>query len=177
VLDKSISRCSVCNHKEKEAIERDILDKRLVTEIQAEYNVSRSSIYRHISKHLPSSVAEHIKNSNLDSLSSIRSTDSKDAAISVAEQLQYLYGRALATMDNCEKSKDYQTSIRAQRQALSCLEIFFKASESIYKLKNDSKTVGEAEVMRKIILEALKDHPEARLAVAKAIGEEKININ
>lgn len=154
------TRCTVCTHKKITEIERDMVDRRPVKDMMAEYGVSKSAIYRHRTKHLASAIARHIR----DGISSKRPMES------IATQLMFLYGRAISTMDQCDRASDFQTSIRAQKQALSCLETFFKASETLYKISSEEDDSRDEARFRKAILDALEDHPEAKVAVSMAIG-------
>lgn len=163
-------RCSICTHDQKQAIDQAIIENKPINEIIALYGVSKSSLYRHKKSHLADSIAKQIQAVGIGMLEDSNCSDGSLEAETIAAQLKYLYGAALKTMDSCERNSDYITSIKAQRQALSCLETFFRAAETLYKMKASKRTISDAEKMRSVIMEALESHPTARASVAEAIG-------
>jgi len=104
-------RCTICSHKERDAIDKAILSGEPLRNISERVSVSATSLHRHKSEHIP-----------------IELTKAKEArqissADDLLRQVQALHAKAMAILNTAEKSGDLRTALAAVREARGNLEL------------------------------------------------------
>lgn len=165
--------CHVCRHKDRRAIDNAILDGRPLKDISAATGISKGAISRHKLSHLAQEVAKSLGTLSFDSMPDVENLPVLHASVppieDIAAQIKYLYVSVVNVMTKCEKNEDFGTAVKANKQALSCLDLFFKASEELIRYQRRGSATNEAEVLRREILRALTPFKEAKIEVAKAM--------
>ena len=102
--------CKVCRHKEKEAIDRLIVNGEPLRSIARQYGVSGASLGRHKEKCLVEKLKAVKQQENLNSEKLIR-------------QIEHLQTKALNILAIAEKCGDLRTALQAIREARGNLEL------------------------------------------------------
>lgn len=150
--------CSICEHPERDAIERAVVLSRRYRDIAGLYEISDSALSRHVNDHV------------LPYLARIREEEGMGRAASLVARLDELTSETRAIMRDARKeggSSD-DRALRAIRRLERQLELEAKILEVI-------KTAPQITVLihpevRQVIIDALRPFPEAGYAVADALG-------
>lgn len=165
--------CHVCRHKDRRAIDNAILEGKQLKVISEASGISIGAISRHKLNHLAREVAKSLGTLKFDSMPDVENMPVLHASVppieDIAAQIKYLYLNDINLMKKCTELGEHQAAISASKQALSCLSLFFKASEELVRYQNRGDSVGDADVLRREILKALTPYKEAKLEVAKAM--------
>ncbi len=152
--------CTVCAHPDREAIDQALVDGEAVRTVASRYvPLSKTALQRHKDEHLPKALAQ------------AQAAQEIAHADSLLDQVQDLHGRTLAILTAAEKSRDGRLALSAVREARSNLELLAKLMGEL-----DERAVvnvllaPEWLAVRSAIFIALQAYPEARLAVAAALG-------
>ena len=151
-------RCSVCISTDRPAIDGELVRATPLRTISARYGVTRQALHRHRQTHLPASL--------------VRDTQASQVANAeqLLEQINDLQRHALSELARAEAMGDQRGALAAIREARSCIEILAKISGQLLEAPSVSLTLSpEWSAVRMVILQALEDHPKARLAVAEAL--------
>jgi len=154
-------RCTVCNHPEREGI-----DKALVAgdssncSLASLFGVSEAAIRRHKAAHLSTVL--------------VKAQEAADMARAddLLGQVRDLQGRAIKLLEGAEAAGDRRTALMGIREARGCLEL---QGRLVGELREQQTTVNvlvasqEWLTLRTAILRALEPYPEARLALAQAL--------
>jgi len=167
------TQCHVCRHKDRRAIDNAILEGRPFRGISKVTGISVGAISRHKLNHLAQEVAKSLGEISFESMPDVENSPVLHASVppieDIAAQIKYLYLRVVNIMASCEKEKKYHTAIVANRQALRCLDLFFKASEELVDYQNRTSKKDDVGILRREILKALSPYKEAKIEVAKAM--------
>jgi hypothetical protein len=150
--------CTVCEHPEREAIDRGLVGGASNRSVASLYDVSEASVRRHKGNHLPAKLVMAEQAAEVTEASNLLS------------QVQDLQGRALAILDKAEGTGNLRTALGAIREARSNLELLAKLLGEL-----DERPVVNLHLspewleLRAVIVGALEPHPEARGAVLRAI--------
>ena len=152
-------RCTVCGHKNRPAIDKALVARQPFRNIAAQFKVSTSALVRHSDDHLPSSLLK---------AQSAREAADADALLA---QVVDLRDKALSVLKEAETYKDWRVAIAAIREARGSVELLARLAGEL----KDSPTINlvlsaEWLAVQAAVLTALEPHPEARLAVAGALG-------
>ena len=152
-------RCTICTHKEREAIDRALVAREPFRHIAARYSVTTSSLVRHSDDHLPATL--------------VKAKDAADAAQAddLLAQVCNLRDKALGILQKAETTNDFRAAVAAIREARGCVELLGKLAGQL----KDAPTLNlfvtaEWREVQGLILSALEPHPEARLAVASSLA-------
>lgn len=159
-------RCTVCRHHDRIKIDTAINAGASLKGISEKSGLSMSALHRHRTSHMDHRVVMTTKKTLPKT---IKKSDPRVGDF--AHQVGHLFTRSLQIMDKAEDAEQWPSAVAANRQALNCLEVYFKASEVAYKMKNKDKDKVSVEKMRGVILDALKEHPEVRVKVADALSK------
>ena len=153
-------RCTVCAHREREAIDAALAAGEPYRGIARRYTVSPDAVERHNKVHVPAAMA----------------LASEAAAVAHGDdllaQLRDLQARVVGLLDRAERAGDLRAAVAAVGQARGCLELLARLLGEL----RDRPTVNlllapEWLAVRGRLLAALAPFPEARAAVAKALTE------
>jgi hypothetical protein len=170
--------CTVCKHIDRLKIEEALKAGEAFRSVSRKSGLSRSALGRHIKQHTDIRVL--VTKNSPESLVSVLNTGPKatiaekeivaSGGISnIAGQVGNLYVKAVKLMNRAERAGNFAASVSANRQALSCLEVYFKSSEALYAIKKREEAEESLTTIRGAILDALADFPEAKIAVAQAL--------
>jgi len=148
--------CTVCTHPSRERIDRELVSGAPNRAVASLCDVSEAALRRHKANHLPASLA--------------KAQDAGEVAEAddLLAQVRGLQTRTLAILGAAENSMQHRTALSAIREARSNLELLAKLIGEL----DDSPTVNIliAPTVQVAILKALEPHPQARRAVADALG-------
>jgi hypothetical protein len=152
-------KCTVCVHKKRSAIDQALVDRRAFRDIARQFQVSKDALVRHSDDHLPASLVK-----------AQEAKEAADADALLAKVVDY-QDRAIAILDKAEAVDDFRNAISALREARGCTELLAKLAGEL----KDAPIVNlvlspEWLTVQVAILTALEPHPEARSAVAHALG-------
>jgi hypothetical protein len=169
---KKGSRCHVCAHRERAAIDLAISRGVSVTALSRRYKVSTDSLYRHKASHLPATVrAKLLLGPDIAvDLDQLRESESQ----SLLAHLVGLRHRLFAALDTAEEFNDAGMLTRVSSQLHANLEL-------TGKLLGDLGVGGTTNInvlvmpqyveLRVALVQALASYPEARQAVAAVLHQ------
>jgi hypothetical protein len=153
-------RCTICTHSSRPDIDKALIGRQPFRNIAAQYGVSTSALVRHSDDHLPASL--------------VKAQEASEAAQADAllAQVVDLRDKALGVLTKAEGADDLRAAVAAIREARGCVELLGKLAGQL----QDAPTVNlvlspEWMSIQVQILLALEPHPDARLAVAHAMGK------
>ncbi len=153
-------KCTICGHKKRPAIDKALVERRPFRDIAGQYNVSKSALVRHFDDHLPSSL--------------VKAQQAKEAADADAllAQIVGLRDEGLGVLEKAKDAEDLHTVLNAIKVTQGTIELLAKLAGQL----RDAPTINlvlsaEWQVVQANVLSALDPYPEARLAVAHALGE------
>ena len=152
-------RCTICLHKERSAIDKALVEREPFRHIASQFQVSTASLVRHSDDHLPSSLVRAQK-----------ATEAAQADELLAQVVD-LRDKALAILEKAEAANDWRAAVGAMREIRANIELLGKLAGQL----RDAPTVNivlsaEWQSVQASVIMALEPHPEARLAVAQALG-------
>jgi len=150
--------CTVCEHPEREAIDRALVGETSNLSVSALYDVSEAAIRRHKANHLPAKLVMAQKAAEVVQ------------ADNLLEQVRDLQQSTLNILAEAEQAKQYRTALGAIREARGNLELLAKLLGEL----DEGPTVNvlispEWLELRAVIVGALEPYSEARGAVLRAI--------
>lgn len=151
--------CTVCIHPKKDEINRVLLERSATYRIMADrYGLSQTALKRHKKGHLPVHVA--------------KAHEAAEVAIAddLLQQIKALRNRSIAILQKAESAGDYRTALMGVREARGCIETLMEVEGELDRRGVVNVTLSPQWVeLRTLIIESLKDHPDARQAVAGAL--------
>ncbi len=152
-------KCTICGHKKRPAIDKALVERRPFRDIAGQHKVSKSALVRHFDDHLPGSL-----------IKAQQATEAAQADALLAQVVD-LRDKALGVLDKAEGSDDLRAAVSAIREARGCVELLGKLAGQL----KDAPTINlvlsaEWLTVQAAVLTALEPHPDARLAVAGALG-------
>jgi len=150
--------CTVCEHAEREAIDRALVGDASNRSVASLYDVSEAAVRRHKANHLPAKL--------------VLATAAAEVAQAdnLLEQVRALQGRAYGILDKAEGAGDLRTALGAIREARGNLELLAKLLGEL-----DERPVLNLNVspewleLRTVIVGALEPYSNARDAVLGAL--------
>ncbi len=150
--------CTVCAHKDHQAIDKALVNGTPYRRIAETYGVSDQALYRHHDDHLP--------------IKLIKAHEAREVAQadSLLDQIQTLRDRALGILDKAEQSGDFKNALGGIREARACLELLAELEGKISRQPINIQLAPEWLELRVVIMNALSGHPEAQRDVIEAIS-------
>ena len=150
--------CTVCEHLEKDTIDRELVGSASNRSVASLYDVSEAAVRRHKANHLPAKLVMAVKAAEVVE------------ADNLLHQVGDLQRRALAILDKAEETGELRTALSAIREARGNLELLAKLLGEL----DDRPTVNvlispEWLELRTVIIGALEPYTDARGAVLRAI--------
>lgn len=151
--------CSVCAHKQTEAISMEILQHVKLRDIAQKYGLSLSAVHRHKS-HIPAQLAES------------RHADKVAKVDSVMERIAELDSRSDEIYRQATAGKDPGLALKALRELREVTSLYAKLTGELQTrtVNNTLIITPEWVSMRSVMLKALEPYPEARGALVAALG-------
>lgn len=166
------SPCKTCNHPDRAAIELGLANKVPIRVLGKRYGLSQDSVWRHgrncMAPELHSQLMTRGRMSPAD-LENLRITESEG----VLQHLVAVRGRLYGLMDSAEQQDDYRSAAAIGNQIGKNLEVTAKLLGDIrtgtVNVTNNVLLLPEFHALRTTIMQALRQHPEARADVAAAL--------
>jgi hypothetical protein len=149
-------RCTVCDHSEREAIDRALAGGEALTAIAAEFRVSQDALGRHKAGHLAAAIQEAAR------------ADEEARSLDLLGEVKRLYRRAVGILDAA--GKEPRTALGAIREARESLALLGKLLGQLEDRPVINILLSPQWVeVRTLLLAALAPYPEARAAAAQAL--------
>ena len=150
--------CTICEHPEREAIDRALVGDASNRSVASLYDVSEAAVRRHKANHLPAKLLM------AEQAAEVAEADN------LLDQVRDLQQSTLDILAEAERSKQYRTALSAIREARGNLELLAKLLGEL----DDRPTVNvlispEWLELRAAIGWALEPYTDARGAVLRAI--------
>lgn len=157
--------CTVCQHPERETIDKALVGGEPVSTIAARYctidgrPLGRMSVQRHRDEHLSQTLAKS------------EAVKEEARADDLVEQLKQLRGKAISLLLAAERAGDLRTALAGVREARATIELLLEAEERIDRRPVVNILVSDEWLrVRATIITALDAHPEAKQAVVLALS-------
>ncbi len=147
--------CTICGHERRFDIEAGLLEGVPLRHIASRYGTSTGALQRHKAEHLPARLLE------------ARGAEELASADGLLARLQELTGEARRIGGKAEAEGDFRAALAAVRELVRIVELQAKLNEQL-----GPETVVNVAIdhrVQAVILDALALHPEARIAVARAL--------
>lgn len=131
-------RCSVCIHKNVDAINCELLRGTPLRKIAEQYGVSSTALFRH-KQHMPAALAQ------------AKEAEDIAQAEDLLKQIAELRKRAFAILDKAEQAGDLKTALLGIREAKGCIELLAKMQ--IVILEKQQQEVKELPKIVEVYLE------------------------
>ena len=158
-MEHSVPRsCTICEHPDREAIDRALVGDSSNLSVSSLFGVSESAVRRHKANHLPAKLVM------------AQAAEEVAQADDLLQQVRDLQDRALAILGKAEAAGDLRTALGAIREARGNLELLAKLLGEL-----DERPVVNLNVspewleLRAVIVVALEPHPAAHGAVLRAL--------
>ena len=150
--------CSICEHPEREAIDRALVGETSNPSVSSLFGVSESTVRRHKANHLPAELIMAEKAAEVAQ------------ADDLLEQVRGLQARTLAILEAAEETRQHRTALSAIREARSNLELLAKLLGELDDRPQLNVLISaEWLELRAVIVSALGPYSEARGAVLRAL--------
>jgi hypothetical protein len=147
--------CTICEHPDREAIDRALVGDSSNLSISSLFGVSESAVRRHKANHLPAKLVM------------AQAAEEIAQADDLLGQMQDLQARTLAVLEAAESTNQHRTALSAIREARSNLELLAKLLGELDERPQVNVLISPT--VQTAIIAALGPYPEARLAVADAL--------
>lgn len=151
--------CLVCNHKQRLAIDKAILEGETLPHLAQRFTVSGRSLFNHKQKHIPASLlkAKQIKEEAM--------------ADTLLGRIQALESKAMELLSKAERTGKIKVALQGVREARACLELLAKLTGELQEGATVNVLVASPEWidMRTVILTTLEDYPEAKAKLTEAL--------
>lgn len=153
-------RCTICDHPERTAIDRELVAGTPLRHIAERFGLSLASVARHKDGHLPRE------------LTAAREAATAAEADDLLAQVARLRTDARRIAERAERRRDLRTALQGIRELSRLVEL---QARLLHEL-SDGPTVNlvvsdEWRRVRTALLAALAPYPEARAAVAETLAE------
>jgi hypothetical protein len=138
--------CSICNHNDRPAIDKGLVDGQSLRVISGQFAVSRSAVDRH-RKHLA------------PALTLAKQATVVTEATTLLSRVEDVISRCELIAEAATKSRDWMPAVAASRELRSCLELLGRLS-------------GELQSGRQVGIQIIKGRPGKRVTVGSPEWEE-----
>ncbi len=150
--------CTVCQHPEREAINRALVANEPFRHIAARFDTSTGALQRHKEEHLPAIM--------------VKSQEAKETALAddLLSQVKALRNKAISILKQAEDAGDLRTALLGVREARACVELLAEMEGELNRRPTFNLYLSAEWVeVRALLMTALSDFPEARAAAALAL--------
>ena len=152
--------CTICTHPHRADIKAVLLEGTPLRTIAARWSVSKTALIRHRDEHLP------------DRLLRARDAEEVATADNLLSDLRDLQQATLRILRANEQiHEDHGVALRTIGEARRNLELLARLTEMLGPDTEVTVNVAIDARVQSVILSALEDFPDARVAVAEALGE------
>ncbi|TYT27255.1 hypothetical protein FZO89_13880 [Luteimonas viscosa] len=168
------SPCRICDHPDRASIELGLANKVPIRVLGKRYGVSADSVWRHGQRHMSAELHGQLQTRGRmtpQDLENLRITESEG----VLQHLVAVRGRLYGLMDAATLQDDYRGAAAIGNQIGRNLEVTAKLLGDIrtgtVNVTNNVLLLPEFHALRTTIMQALRQHPEARASVAAALRQ------
>ena len=152
--------CSICAHTNREAIDLAIVEGTAsFRDIARQFSLSKDGVARHKAEHLPPVL--------------VSAAAAKEVARgdTLLDKVRALEVQARGIAERAEKAGDLRMTLAAVRELARIVELQGKLAGDLIDAPTVNVTLGsDWTEVRATILSALDEYPDARVAVARALG-------
>jgi DNA-binding transcriptional MocR family regulator len=154
--------CTICNHPERAAIESDIVTGVSNRSIALQYGMSHMSVQRHATEHIARAIAEVKQEQAIQSGSAALDRMSRGEAI-IDEMIKEYW--------SVEKGevKVPDLTLKALAELRRQVELRAKLEGELDEHTITITSIPEWRELRALLLDALSMHPQAKMAVMRAL--------
>lgn len=159
--------CTICTHPKAEALDQALLTGEPVSAVAHRFGVSRDALNRHKEKHLQRLLTNSIAARNEHAL---------DYGADLNDQVTMMRRKAESLMATAEADNDIRGAVMALREMGRLAELQAKLIGLLQaggvQITQNTIAIGSVELdkVQAVLLDALREHPAARLAVATALA-------
>jgi hypothetical protein len=154
-------QCTICAHKQRIEINRELIDNQAFRHIASRYNVSTTSLQRHKNNHLPKLL---MKAKQMKEITH---------ANYLANEIESLKKRAKKIASKAEKDGDYRTALQGVRELTRIVELLAKMRGELYEQSVNVIINNQWVEIRTKILSALEDYPDAKIELSRVLDDVK----
>ncbi len=159
-------KCSICTHKQRIAIEADILDNVPYRDIATRYNVGRMPVQRHKQN-------GHIEDSLIKAHGIRKIVNADDLLVKIL----YLQEETLMVLSEAKDDKNQNTVLSAIGKAGQLIELQARLAGQLQEKQVINIYMQPAFIkMQNIILSELDQFPEAKYRIAERLTKEAENV-
>ncbi len=152
--------CTICNHHDRESIDRELVDGQSFRTIAHQWGVSIDALKRHKRDHLPQTLVNAHR--------AAQAAHGND----LLDQIEALQQKTLAVLNKAETRGDHTLALKAIAEARRNLELLAELTHELNRNPQVNILLSPDWVrLRSLILDALLPYPEARQRVATALLE------
>lgn len=166
--------CKVCAHPDRASIELGLANKVPIRVLGKRYGLSQDSVWRHGQNHMSAELHGQLMTRGRMTpadLENLRITESEG----VLQHLVAVRARLYGLMDAAEQQDDYRAAAAIGNQIGKNLETTARLLGDIrtgtVNVTNNVLLLPEFHALRTTIMQALRQHPEARASVAAALKQ------
>lgn len=166
--------CTVCQHDQRETIDRLLVEGSAVRAIAERYGLVATSINRHKANHLPAALVAAQEAADVAQADDLLSRLQRllERAEKRQDYADGLFGKAVKVDDFRAAASALQAGSAATREVRACIELLLEVEGEISRRPEVNITISAEWVeIRTIILTALQAHPAARQDVVRALGK------
>lgn len=170
-------RCTVCDHPDRAAIDRALAGNRTARSVAKNFGISASAALRHKRDHLASHLARALEEAHTSRAGElVREREEERAreigqALDVVQQLRAINAACLEVLSKARASEKHSTLLGAVDRIQRQIELQARLLGELQDGQAVNVLVApEWHQVRLVVVEALRDYPEARLAVTKALA-------
>lgn len=160
-------QCTVCTHRDRDAIETALLQGGTFREIAERYGPSIASLHRHKQAHMTVVVAEDAKRKEVEAQR--RGLNVLSETESMYRRLSRLVERAEGTLEDVEGGARVTDITQLSRELRGWLELWAKVKGELIERKMVLHASPEFDQFMQAIQAALRPYPEAMRAVIEAV--------
>lgn len=150
--------CTVCTHKKRKAIDRELVAGTTFRNIAKRYGLSITALVRHRDDHLP------------ETLIKAKEAEDKTHAEDLLERFDALLNDARRIGKKAESAENYSAALAGVREMVRINELLLEVRGKLDRRAQVSVVVSsEWTSIRTAILKALEPYPDARAAVVEAL--------
>jgi hypothetical protein len=153
--------CTICEHPEREAIDRLLVGDSSNLSVSSLFGVSESAVRRHKANHLPAMLAK------------AQEAEEVSRADDLLRQVRALQSKTLSILLAAEGAGDLRTALGAIREARGNVELLARLQGELDERPVVNLLLApEWLELRAVIVGALEPHPEALRTVVGALDSE-----
>ena len=159
-------RCTVCDHRQREEIDRQLVCGESYRDIARQFGLSKDAVSRHKESHIPDALVE--------------AQDAGEVAQgdTLLAQVKALQSEAQDILGEARAAGDLKTALIGIGKAKECLELLFKVEGRLQDQQSVTVSVNmdiyhSPEWVRvgRMLAEVLRDYPDLRAEVAARLGD------